>query len=322
MTYEEKLEELCSRDKNIRILTAENRAAIRTLQKKIGNRFIDFGIAEQTMVGAAAGLALRGRIPIVHAIATFLTMRAFEFIRTDVGIPRLPVKLIGGVPGFLSDGNGPTHQSIEDISLMRSIPAMHIFCPSDAEELVNGMDQILKTPYPCYVRFNACAPVVNHSAPFIFGVSETISEGFDITILTYGMLLEQAVIAKDQLEKSGVSVRLINLRTLHPIDEIAILRAAQETKLIISLEDHFLIGGLYSILCELLVRRRIAANVLPIALEQRWFKPGLLPDVLEYEGFTGRQIALRILAELASLKQKNQKGFITHETALFFRPIC
>ena len=157
MTYEEKLEELCSKDNNIRILTAENRAAIRALPKKLGNRFIDFGIAEQTLVGAAAGLALRGKIPIVHALATFLTMRAFEFIRTDVGIPQLPVKLIGGIPGFLSDGNGPTHQALEDISLMRTIPSMHIFCPSDAEDMVDGMDQILKSPFPCYMRFNARA---------------------------------------------------------------------------------------------------------------------------------------------------------------------
>jgi transketolase len=322
MTYEEKLEELCSKDNNIRILTAENRAAIQALPQKLGNRFIDFGIAEQTLVGAAAGLALRGRIPIVHALATFLTMRAFEFIRTDVGIPQLPVKLIGGIPGFLSDGNGPTHQALEDISLMRTIPSMHIFCPSDAEDMVDGMNQILKSPFPCYMRFNARPSVVKHTVPFIFGASETISEGFDVTILTYGMLLEQAVIAHEQLEKAGVSVRLINIRGLHPIDETAILRAARETKLIVSLEDHFLTGGLYSILCEILVRYRIAAHVMPIALDQKWFRPGLLPDVLVYEGFTGRQIALRILEKFASLTPQRQKGFAAQGTALFTRSIC
>ena len=322
MTYEEKLEELCSKDTTIRILTAENRAAIRSLPQKLGNRFLDFGIAEQTLVGAAAGLALRGRIPIVHALAAFLTMRAFEFIRTDVGIPQLPVKLVGAVPGFLSDGNGPTHQALEDISLMRSIPSMHIFCPSDAEELTGGMNTVLKSPYPCYVRFNPRPPVVTHTVTFIFGVSETISEGFDVTILTYGILLEQAVIAHEQLEKAGVSVRLINLRGLHPIDESAILRAARETTLIVTLEDHFLTGGLYSILCEILVRYRIATHVMPIAFDQKWFRPGLLPDVLEYEGFTGRQIALRILAKLTSLKPQMQKGYIKQENVFFKRSIC
>src|SRR6476620_1574638 len=113
------------------VLTAENRAAIRNLPAKIGDRFIDVGIAEQTMIGMAAGLALRGRIPVCHALATFLTLRAFEFSRPDVGIPRLPVKLVGGVPGFLSDGHRPTHQALEDIALMRGVPGMQVFCPAD-----------------------------------------------------------------------------------------------------------------------------------------------------------------------------------------------
>src|SRR5262249_54002342 len=118
MNYEQLVEHLAQQDSRIVVMTAENRAAIRNLPATLGDRFIDVGIAEQTLIGAAAGLALRGRIPICHALATFLVLRAFEFIRTDVGIARLPVKLVGGVPGFLSDGNGPTHQAIEDISLI------------------------------------------------------------------------------------------------------------------------------------------------------------------------------------------------------------
>src|SRR3954468_20599566 len=121
-TYEEVLLECALADERIVVMTAENRAAIRNLPAKLGERFIDVGIAEQTMIGAAAGLALRGRIPIVHALATFLTLRAFEFIRTDVGIGGLPVKLVGTVPGFLSEANGPTHQALEDVALMRGIP--------------------------------------------------------------------------------------------------------------------------------------------------------------------------------------------------------
>ncbi|HXF99485.1 MAG TPA: transketolase, partial [Bacteroidota bacterium] len=115
MTYEEQLKLLVEQRDDIVVLTAENRAAMRNITGLLGNRFIDFGIAEQTMIGTAAGLALRGRIPICHALATFLTMRAFEFIRTDVGISGLPVKLVGAVAGFLSEANGPTHQAIEDV---------------------------------------------------------------------------------------------------------------------------------------------------------------------------------------------------------------
>src|SRR5258708_25050094 len=123
-SYEDTLAKLAEHERRIVVMTAENRAAIRGLAARLGDRFIDVGICEQTMIGTAAGLALRGRIPVCHALATFLTMRAFEFIRTDVGIARLPVKLVGGVPGFLSDGNGPTHQALEDIALMRGIPNM------------------------------------------------------------------------------------------------------------------------------------------------------------------------------------------------------
>src|SRR5271167_29004 len=135
-SYEDALATLADNDRRIVVMTAENRAAIRGLPQRLGDRFIDVGICEQTMIGAAAGLALRGRVPICHALATFLVLRAYEFVRTDVGIGRLPVKLVGGVPGFLSDGNGPTHQAIEDIALMRGIPNMQILCPADEEELV------------------------------------------------------------------------------------------------------------------------------------------------------------------------------------------
>ena len=322
MMYEEKLSHLCAQNPKLMILTAENRVAIRSLPAVLGKRFIDFGIAEQTMVGAAAGLALRGRIPLVHALATFLTMRAFEFIRTDVGIAKLPVKLIGGIPGFLSDGNGPTHQAIEDIALMRSIPSLQIFCPSDTDELVDGLTQVIQSHYPCYVRFNARPSVIKHFTPFVFGVSETITDGFDITILTYGFLLEQALIAREHLEKSGVTVRLINLRSLHPIDESAILRAARETQLLVTVEDHFLTGGLFSILSEILVRNRTMVNVMPIALEQRWFSPGLLKDVLEHEGFTGKQLSQRILTKFTSIDRNHKKVSMHHKGSLFIRSIC
>jgi transketolase len=121
-TYEATLGDLAEADDRIVVMTAENRAMLRNLPTRLGRRFIDTGISEQTLVGAAAGLARFGRVPVVHALAAFLTMRAFEFIRTDVGIPGLPVKLVGFVPGLLSDANGPTHQAIEDIASCARFP--------------------------------------------------------------------------------------------------------------------------------------------------------------------------------------------------------
>lgn len=293
--YEQTLLEMMAADERIIVMTAENRAAIRNLPNLAPDRFIDTGIAEQTMVGAAAGLALRGRVPVLHALATFLTLRAFEFVRTDVGIGNLPVKLVGGVPGFLSDGNGPTHQAIEDVSLMRGIPHMHVFCPADEEDMLLGLPYIINSPHPTYIRYNALKPVIAHDPIFEIGRAEQLSDGTDVAILVYGMLFAQAWEAKAILEAEGLSVRLINIRMPKPVDEEAILSAARETSLVVTLEDHFLTGGLYSIVAETLLRHGETAHVLPLALDERWFRPALLSEVLRFEGFTGEQIAARIL---------------------------
>lgn len=298
MNYEDALKEIVLADERYVVMTAENRAAIRNLPSVLGERFIDIGIAEQTMIGAAAGLALRGRVPVVHALATFLTMRAFEFIRTDVGIACLPVKLVGGVPGFLSEANGPTHQALEDVALMRSIPNVCVFCPADEQDLVIGLRRVLESPHPFYVRHNPLPTVMEHDPDFEISRAEVVSDGTDVSILVYGMLFAQAYEAMSLLEAQGTSVRLINLRAVKPIDAPVILSAARQTRLVVTLEDHFLTGGLFSIVGEILLRHRMTANVLPIALPDRWFKPALLDGVLEHEGFTGGQIAERISREL------------------------
>jgi transketolase len=294
MTYEDLLYELIQKDDRFLVVTAENRAAIRGLPAKIGNKFIDTGITEQTMIGMSAGLALRGRIPITHALATFITMRAFEFIRSDVGIGNLPVKMVGAVPGFLSDGNGPTHQAVEDISIMRGIPNVNVFCPGDEEDMLLGLPKVLSSDSPFYIRYNNLKPQVEHSKDFEIGKAEVMSEGNDVTILVYGFLLREALKAKNILEDKGLSVGLVNLRTVKPVDEEVILKTAKNSKLLVTLEDHFITGGLYSIVGEIFLKNKVTADVLPFALENKWFKPALLDDVLEYEGFSGEQIAQRI----------------------------
>ncbi len=296
MTYEETLTELAKNDERIVVMTAENRALIRNMPKILGERFIDTGITEQTMVGAAAGLALRGRIPVVHALASFLTMRAFEFIRTDVGISHLPVKLCGYIPGFLSDANGPTHQAIEDVSILRGIPGMEVYAPADEQDLVTMLPAMIESPSPAYIRINHRKGEYQHKA-YIPGKAEVISSGNDITLLTYGLLFENSLKAKALLEKEGYSVGLVNLRSLKPIDEELILNIANETDLIVTIEDHFLTGGLYSILAELFLKNKITCNVFPMALRERWFKPALLNDVLAFEEYTPEKIAEHTIRE-------------------------
>lgn len=303
MNYEDRLRALALQDDRVVVLTAENRALVRSLPAVLGRRFIDTGITEQTLVGVAAGLALRGRIPIVHALATFLTMRAFEFIRTDAGIPALPIKLSGFVPGFLSDGNGPTHQALEDVSLMRGIPHMEVYAPADQDDLLQMLPVIWQSPNPAYIRINTRSTNYTHDPVFVPGKAEVVARGTDVTILTYGMLFEQCLIAHDILKTHGVSAGLINMRSLKPVDASAILEAAASSGFLVTVEDHFQTGGLYSIAVETLFRHGAMARILPLAFPERWYRPGRLDEVLAFEGFTGKQIAEKILGRASNAEQ-------------------
>jgi transketolase len=282
ITYEELLKETALADERFVVMTAENRALVRNLPQVLGDRFIDTGITEQTMLGAAAGLALRGRIPVVHALSAFLTMRAFEFTRTSVGIANLPVKMSSFIPGVLSDGNGPTHQAIEDVSIMRGIPGMEVYAPADAEDLVQMLPTIWASPNPSYVRISTLPAVYKH-ASYVDGKAEVISKGKDLTILTYGFMFEQCFHAKALLEAEGLEVGLINMRSLKPLDEQAIRDLIGNTNQLITIEDHFITGGLFSIVAEFLVRSGLQIPVSPIGFDAKWFKPGRLKEVLAYE---------------------------------------
>jgi transketolase len=264
---------------------------------------VDVGIAEQTLVGAAAGLALRGRIPVAHGLASFLTMRAFEFIRTDVGVGNLPVKLVGSVAGILSEANGPTHQALEDVALMRLVPNMGVFCPADEEDLLLGLEAVLTAPQPFYVRLNLLPPAVPHDRRFALGRAELVLDGSDVAILTYGTLFGEVLRAARLLESSGLSVWLVNLRTLKPIDEGAVLEAASATRLLVTVEDHFASGGLASAVAEVLAAHRSAIRMFSISFRDRWFAPALYDEVLETEGLTGPQIADRIQAAFSSREE-------------------
>lgn len=294
MNYEEKLIELMEVNPDLMVMTAENRAPIRNLPNLLPERFVDTGITEQTLVGSAAGFALRGKTPIIHALATFLTMRAFEFVRTDVGIPGLPVKLIGFVPGFLSDANGPTHQALEDISLMRGIPGMEVYSPADSWETAACLSALTESRRPGYVRFNQRPPTVEHGSQFRAGVAEIFGHGKDVAILTHGTLFSEALGAQKILEESGIGTRLLNLRTLVPLDTHRVVEALEECRLTVTLEDHFILGGLFSIVSEQMALQGIRADVFPMGMDQRWFIPTTFPRLLEAEGFTPGQIAQRI----------------------------
>lgn len=297
MAYQQIIEALTLEDERFVVMTAENRAVIRALPPLLKERFIDTGITEQTMIGMAAGLAKRGRIPICHALAPFLIMRAYEFIRTDVGIANLPVKLSGFIPGFLSDANGPTHQALEDVSLMRGIPNMEVFCPADEEDMDAMLKDIWSSDKPSYVRLVTKASGFIHTG-FVRGKAEVIGMGKDVNILVSGFLFVEALETYKILKQEGYDVGLINVRSLKPIDEEVLVKLAQSGSILVTMEDHFLCGGLYSIVAEVLLKYKLTASVFPFAMKEKWFKPGLLEDVLEHEGFKAVQMAKSIIQNL------------------------
>lgn len=304
--YEEQLVEIAQADERIVVLTAENRAAIRSLPTRLGGRFIDVGICEQTMLGVAAGLAQRGRRPIVHALAAFLTMRGFEFIRTDIGIGRLPVVLVGGVPGLLSDGNGPTHQAIEDVGLMRGIPGMAVAAPADCSELSSAITAAVQLGGPCYLRYFDGPVAVEHHDEYRFGKAEFIgSRQAPIVIATYGLLVAQAALAQQLLGLQGVEVCVLNMRTVAPLDEGAVMIAAQQAKLLVVVEDHFHTGGLFSAIAECLALACVRVPVLPINLNHGWFSAGMLNSVLNATGLSGARIADVVVGHLENMDGKH-----------------
>jgi transketolase len=321
VTYETTLRALALADERVIVMTAENRAAIRNLPDALGARFVDVGICEQTMVGMAAGLALRGRVPVVHALATFLTLRAFEFIRTDAGIGRLPVKLVGGVPGLLSEANGPTHQAIDDVAVMRAIPDMEIFCPADEAELVAGLPAALASPRPCYIRHNARRSALVHE-PFAPGRAEILAEGRDVALLAAGFMVPFVTEAALVLRAEGIAARVVNLRTIAPLDEAAIVAAARETPLVVTVEDHLLVGGLYQAVTEVLVRRGASVPVAPIGFAGRWFRPGRLADVMAYERLTPEALAARVREARRALDGAERPGRGAPQSAFNPNPLA
>jgi transketolase len=293
LNYEKVLLDTARRDPRLYVMTAEKRRQVSYRGPVLGDRFIDTGITEQTLVGMAAGLALRGKRPVIHGLAAFLTMRAFEFIRTDVGIAQLPVKLVGFVPGVLSDANGPTHQALEDIALMRGIPGMQVFSPADADDLVAGLPQVLSSDQPTYIRWTNL-PAVHRHDHFALGQAECLELGTDVHILSHGALYGQAYAAYGLLKRAGLHAGITNLRTVEPLDEAHVLECAARSRLLVTVEDHFQRGGLPSILGELFLREGVSPRRILNFGFRTWFRPGTLPAVLENEGLTGPQIAARI----------------------------
>ncbi len=271
-----------------------------TFKKKFPNRFFDCGIAEGNMISAAAGVAATGKIPFVSTFAMFAAGRGFEQIRNSIGYPHLNVK-IGATHGGISVGeDGATHQCNEDFATMRTIPGMTVICPADAVEARAAVEAAILHEGPVYLRFGrfAVPTLLDENYKFEIGKGVLMADGTDVTIVANGLMVEQALIAKDMLAEEGISARVINMATIKPIDKDILVKAAKETGAIVTAEEHSVIGGLGSAVCEALAET-CPVPVTRVGVQDKFGRSGKVPPLLEMYGLTAKDIAEKAKAAIA-----------------------
>ena len=255
-SYGETLLELGEQNNNVVVLDADLSAATKTnlFAQKYPERFFDMGIAEANMIGTAAGLATCGKIAYASTFAAFAAGRAYDQIRCSVAYPKLNVKICATHSGITVGEDGATHQMIEDLSMMRTMPNMLVMCTSDDLQTKWAVQEISKYEGPVYLRLARVKTrkLYDENQKFELGKAIQIGEGTDATVFATGVTVEQALLAKDELEKQGINIRVVDIHTIKPIDEKMIIKCAQETKKLISVEDHNIIGGLGSAISEVL----------------------------------------------------------------------
>lgn len=258
--YGEALKELGGLNKDIVVLDADLSGSTKTsvFRKAYPKRFFNVGIAEQSLIGTAAGLAAAGKVPFVSTFAVFATGRAFEIIRNSVCYPKLNVKIAATHAGLMVGEDGATHQALEDLSLMRSLPNMVVLNPADAVEAKQCIYKAAEHNGPVYIRLGRSkVPVIfDDSYKFEIGKGVELRKGQDVTIIATGVMVEKALLAAKELSKEGISARVINMASIKPIDRDIIIKAANETKGIVTVEEHNIIGGLGSAVAEVVVENR------------------------------------------------------------------
>ncbi|SDG95549.1 transketolase family protein [Propionivibrio dicarboxylicus] len=258
--YGHGLVELGATNPDVIVLDADLAKSTRSdwFQAKYPDRFFDIGIAEQDMIGTAAGLALGGKIPFATTYAVFVAGRAWDQVRTTVCYSKLNVKIAGAHGGISAGGDGATHQSLEDVALMRVLPNMTVILPCDANEAKRATLAAAKMDGPCYLRFaREATPVfTDENDTFEIGKAVVLKPGTDVSIIAAGPLVYEALLAHDLLAAQGVSARVINMHTIKPLDEAAVLAAAKETGAIVTIDEAQLAGGLGGAVAELLVSHR------------------------------------------------------------------
>ena len=296
-SFGEALKELGAENKNVVVLDADLSGATKTniFAKAYPDRFFDIGIAEQNMIGIAAGMSTCGKTPFASSFAVFVTGRVYDQIRNSVCYPNLNVKICGTHSGLTVGEDGATHQMLEDINLMKALPNMNILSPSDDTQTKWAIKEAAKINGPVYIRLCRLATplIYDKETKFEFGKGICFGEGTDATVFATGDMVYKALEAQEILKSHGKDIRVVDIHTIKPIDEDLIIKCAKETEKLISIEDHSIIGGLGSSISDVLTEKypkkliKLGAN--------DFGRSGKAEDVLEYFGLTSNKIVETVL---------------------------
>ena len=297
-SYGNALVELGKKYDDVVVLDADLAAATKTgtFKKAFPERHIDCGIAECNMIGVAAGIATTGKVPFASSFAMFAAGRAFEQISNSVGYPKLNVK-IGATHASISVGeDGATHQCNEDIALMRTIPGMVVLNPADDIEAKAAVQAAYEHAGQVYLRFGrAAVPVINDNPDYKFelGKAVTLKEGTDVTIIASGLPVSESLAAAEKLAADGISAAVINMHTIKPLDEAAVIEAAEKTGKIVTVEEHSVIGGLGSAVCDV-VAQKAPAKVLKIGVNDVYGESGPAAELIKKYGLDAESIYAQV----------------------------
>lgn len=306
--YGKALAEIGLKNDKIVVLDADLSKSTKTadFKKVCPERFINMGIAEGNMMAVAAGMATCGKIPFVSTFAIFAAGRAFEQIRNSICYPRLNVKICATHAGLTVGEDGASHQSVEDISLMRSIPNMTVINPSDAVETAAAIKAITEFEGPCFVRLGRAAVNVINDRPeynFEIGKGVLLREGTAASIIATGIMVDAAIEAYDMLKAEGINVRVINIHTIKPIDEKIIISAAKETGVIITAEEHSIIGGLGSAVSEV-TGENYPVPVIKVGIKDVFGESGKPNELLEKYNLTAKDIVKAVKKGISLKKDR------------------
>ena len=295
--YGDALVELGRENKNIIVMDADLSKSTMTagFKKEFPERFFNAGIAEANMMGMAAGLALSGKTVFASTFAMFAAGRAYEIIRNSIAYPKANVKICATHAGITVGEDGASHQCIEDLALMRVIPGMTVIHPADAVSTKKLLEQIAGEEGPAYVRLGRLSiPVIyDEKADIRLGKGNCVKDGSDVTVIACGLMVNEALTAASQLEKEGISVRVIDMHTIKPIDEDIIVRAASETKAIITAEEHSVLGGLGAAVAEVVVKKH-PVKMAMVGIQDRFGQSGKPAALMEEYNITTADIVKTI----------------------------